>query len=85
MYELRIRNRHTYGHETFYSDNIPELKRKASSLIIDGEIELVEVKKINADWLKDITRYNPRKHKLSDIQSRLLYHNACVKKDFIDA
>ncbi len=85
MYELRIFNRYSYGNKTFRSDNLYDLKKKAMDLIIDDDVQLVEVKEIKADWLKEVTKFDSRKNKLTDIQSRLMYHNACIDKDFSGA
>ena len=60
MYELRIRNRCTFGRTTIQRDTIQEIKNKLKELYIDtcGTVKLYEVKEIpiDSDWYERINR-----------------------------
>ena len=82
MYELRIRNRCTFGRTTIQGDTIQEIKNKLKELYIDtcGTVKLYEVKEIpiDSDWYERINRSKVTFKE--EIYSKLLYEESCISK-----
>lgn len=78
MYELRIYNKYNFGNRTFKSDSLQELHNKLHNLIVDGEVKIYEVNEIKPSWINDYTKYDPSKHELNNVDSRILYDTACI-------
>lgn len=82
MYEMRIKDKYTFGNSTYTTKTLNELHAILKSLIIsnEAEIKIYEVKEINKSWINECERYSPVNYDLTVSEDRELYYAACIQK-----